>query len=93
MTVAVEQVAQILDLSPDELYRRSLAAFLEREMRLVQLDIADLQDRYGVSTRSELVAKIERGEIYSHPAWEDSIEWENLEAYARRLAQLQSEIS
>lgn len=91
MTIAIEKLAQALDLPPEELHRRSLRAFLEREIRTVQLDIADLQDRYSVSTSAELVAKIEQGQIYSHPAWEESIEWENLEAYIDRLTQLQSE--
>jgi hypothetical protein len=50
MTIAIEKLAKALDLSPEELHRRSLKAFLEREIRTTQLDIADLQDRYGVST-------------------------------------------
>ena len=58
-----------------------------------QLDIADLQDRYSVSTSAELVARIEQGQIYSHPAWEESIEWENLEAYIDRLIQLQAQVT
>ena len=93
MTVAIEELAKALDLAPEELHRRSLRAFLEREIRTAQLDIADLQDRYGVSTSAELVAEIEQGQIYSHPAWEESIEWENLEAYIDRLTQLQAQVT
>lgn len=93
MTIAIEKLAQALDLSPEELHRRSLRAFLEREIRTAQLDVADLQDRYVVSTSAELVAKIEQGQIYSHPAWEESIEWENLEAYIGRLTQLQAQVT
>ena len=93
MTIAIEKLAKALDLSPEELHRRSLEAFLEREIRTAQLDIADLQDRYGVSTSADLVTKIEQGQIYSHPAWEESIEWENLEAYIDRLIQLQAQVT
>jgi len=93
MTIAIEKLAKALDLSPEELHRRSLKAFLEREIRTAQLDIADLQDRYGVSTSADLVAKIEQGQIYSHPAWEESIEWENLEVYIDRLIQLQTQVT
>ena len=92
MTIAIEEIAKAIDLPPEELHRRSLRAFLEREIRTAQLDVADLQDRYGVSASAELVAKIEQGQIYSHPAWEESIEWENLEAYIDRLTQLQAQV-
>jgi hypothetical protein len=71
------------------LRRESLRAFISREKRLAQMDIADLQDRYGVSDLQELTARIKAGAIYSHPAWEDSIEWENLLAHIERLDQLQ----
>jgi len=44
MTIAIEKL-KALDLLPEQLHRRSLSAFLEREIRTVQLGIADLQDR------------------------------------------------
>ena len=92
MAVAVKQIAKELTVSPEKLQRLSLQAFIERERRLTNLDIADLQDRYGVQTAAELAIKIEKGEIYAHPAWEESIEWERLEAYLIRLAQWQVEL-
>lgn len=76
MVIALEQVAETLQVSPEELWRQSLDAYVAREKRLAQLDIADLQDRYGVTSIAELRQKIESGAIYSHPAWEDLIEWE-----------------
>jgi len=92
MAVAVKHIAKELTVSPEELQRLSLQAFIERERRLTNLDIADLQDRYGVQTAAELAVKIEQGEIYSHPAWEELIEWGRLEAYLIRLAQWQAEL-
>ena len=92
MTIAIEQLAVELNLSSTELLRRSLNAFLERERRASQQDIDDLQDRYDVASVAELKSKIESGVIYSHPAWEDLIEWQNLEAYLERLDQLTSQL-
>ncbi len=92
MTIAVEQIARELTVSPDELQRCSLGAYVEREQRLARLDIADLQDRYGVRTAVELAASIEQGRVASHPAWEELIEWEQLDAYLDRLAQWQAEL-
>jgi hypothetical protein len=92
MTIAVEQIARELTVSPDELQRRSLSAYVEREQRLARLDIADLQDRYGVRTAAELASSIEQGTVASHPAWEELIEWERLEDYLVRLAKWQAEL-
>jgi hypothetical protein len=92
MTIAIEHFASELKISPTELLQRSLIAFLERERRAVQQDVADLQDRYDARTLSELRTKIESKKIYSHPAWEDLIEWQNLEAYANQLDQLQAQV-
>ena len=92
MTFAIEQIARELTLTPSELQHRSLKAFIERERRLAQLDMADLQDRYGVATAAELARRIELGQVYSHPAWEEMIEWERLEAYVVRLDEWQAEL-
>jgi hypothetical protein len=88
MTILVDTIAQQLRLSPEDLIQRSLASFLDREKRTVQMDIADLQDRYGTRSSVDLRTRIERGEIYSHPAWEEAIEWEQLETYLDHLQTL-----
>ncbi len=88
MTILVNTIAQQLRLSPEDLIQRSLASYLDREKRAVQMDIADLQDRYGARSSADLRVRIERGEIYSHPAWEEAIEWEQLEAYFSHLQAL-----
>jgi len=92
-SLELETVARELNMPPTELIRRSLRAFLEREIRAAQLDIGDLQDRYGAKDAAELRARIERGEVSSHPAWEEAIEWEHLEAYISRLRRLLAEVS
>ncbi len=84
----VERVARELNMPLDGLMQRSLQAFLRQEVRAVQMDIADFQDRYGVSTAGELRAQIDQGKVYSHPAWEDAIEWERLEDHLKRLKRM-----
>ncbi len=81
----VERAARELNIPLAGLMQRSLQAFLRQEIRAVQMDISDFQDRYGISAASELRAQIEQGKVYSHPAWEDSIEWEKLEIHLKRL--------
>jgi hypothetical protein len=92
MMITLDYVAETLQVPAEELWRQSLQAYVLRERRLAQLDIADIQDRYGVTSVDELTQRIEAGAIYSHPAWEDTIEWENLLAHLKRLDQLAPEV-
>ncbi|MBI1299838.1 hypothetical protein GC175_33350 [bacterium] len=92
MTLAIEAIANALTMSPEDLQRKSLLAYFERERRLADLDIADIQDRYRVQSPKELAAKIKEGTIHAHPAWEDLIEWEHLEQYTVQLAQWELEV-
>jgi hypothetical protein len=41
MSIVLERLADELTISPDELERRSLLAFVDREQRLAKMDIAD----------------------------------------------------
>ncbi len=84
----VEHVARELNLPPEGLIQRSLQAFLRQEIRAVQMDTADFQDRYGVTTAKKLRINIEQGKVYSHPAWEDAIEWEKLEDHLNRIERI-----
>lgn len=72
--IGLEQAAAILQAAPEDLWRQSLQAYILREKRSIQLDIADIPDRYGISTVNELARRIEVGTVYSHPTWEDLIE-------------------
>ena len=92
MTVVLDRFAAEMAVTPQELERRSLLAYIERERRLVALDIADLQDRYGVRTYQELADSVEQRLVYSHPAWEDLIEWERLAAYLVQIQNWESQL-
>jgi hypothetical protein len=92
MIPTLEEMAQELNIPPENLWKASLRAYIARELRLIELDIADLQDRYDVLTPKQLEASIQSGDIYSHPAWEELIEWENLLAHRERLGSLQASL-
>lgn len=85
MGSTIAQVSKELNIPPDELTQRSLLAYLEHELRLAEEDIADIRDKYLVATRAELEENIKNKKVYSHPAWEDLIAWENTEEYTDRL--------
>ena len=50
-----------------------------------QEEIADLREKYLADSRRALLKKIKSKKVASHPAWEDLIAWENLEAHLRTL--------
>ncbi|MBS1250958.1 MAG: hypothetical protein MAG431_02557 [Chloroflexi bacterium] len=90
--IEVERVASELKIPVDGLMKRSVRAFLRQETRATRMDIADLQDRYGVDSARDLRSRIEKGDIHSHPAWEDAIEWEQLEKHLAHIEEMVSEV-
>lgn len=88
MGPTITQISKELNIPPDELTQRSLLAYLEHELRLAEEDIADIRDKYLVATRLELEKKIKGKKIYSHPAWEDLIAWENTEEHIAKLKKI-----
>jgi hypothetical protein len=93
MALAIEQIARKLNVPPEKLLRESLLAYVAQQERLTEMDVADIRERYGVTTPEELASRIESGAIYSHPAWEDLIEWENLREHLRQLNELRASLN
>lgn len=85
MNPLINNVSESLNIPSDQIITLGIKAFLEREMHLAESDIADLRDKYLVVSKKELENKIKNKEIYSHPAWEDLIAWENSEKYIQRI--------
>jgi hypothetical protein len=90
--ISAQHVANELHIPLDGLLQRSVRAFLMQESRAAQMDVADFQDRYGTTNAKNLQIQIKQGAIFSHPAWEDSIEWERIENYLDHLNHLLGEV-
>lgn len=88
MAPTISQISKELNIPSKDLTKRSLIAYLEHELRLAEEDIADIRDKYLVSTSIELEKKVKNKKISSHPAWEDLIAWENLEDHIAKLKHL-----
>lgn len=80
MTVATMEIAQFLGLSEAELIQRALTTFLQEQRRAVLQARLEILARYRVSTITELESKIADATVAEHPAWEDLITAENLDA-------------
>jgi len=82
------ELSNTLAISESELIRRGLLAFIEKEIRLAEWEIAQIRERYDVFSKESLYQVIQDGEIPGHPAWEDYIVWKNKEAHIARLRQM-----
>ena len=82
------ELSNTLAISESELIRRGLLAFIEKEIRLAEWEIAQIRERYDVFSKESLYQAIQDGEIPGHPAWEDYIVWKNKEAHIARLRQV-----
>ena len=81
----LDNVSQKLNIPPDDIIQMGIKAFLQREIRLAELDIADVREKYLVTSKEELEERIRNKRIHSHPAWEDLITWENAEKHILQL--------
>jgi hypothetical protein len=92
MAVSLAEISRRLEMPTEELEKKSVLSFVAHEIRLAEWDIADIKERYAVSSRGELESNIQRKTTHSHPAWEDLIHWENLENYTERLRAVEQEV-
>lgn len=89
-TLTVE-LSNALSLPESELVRRGLLAFVEKEIRLAEWEIAQIRERYDAFSKEALYQAIQDGRVAEHPAWEDYIVWKNKEAHITRLYQMVEE--
>ena len=76
----IKKIADDTGVSISELTISSLVSFLREKKRKAMLNRLEILDRYDASSVIELEKKIKNGEVPEHPAWEDLILLENLEA-------------
>jgi hypothetical protein len=86
--VSFAAIAEQLRIPEPELERKALKTFLEAELRSVDERIMALIARYGVRQARGLEELISQRSVEEHPAWEDLIEWEGLEARREKLLEL-----
>lgn len=72
---------------------KSLLAFIEKEIRLAEREIANIRERYSVFSKESLYQAIQDGTVVEHPAWEDYIIWKNKLAHIDYFTQTGNGIS
>jgi hypothetical protein len=92
MPALLEQAAELFGLPVQELERRSLRAFFEKELRAIRLEILAICQKYGVDSwegMNELIIedKVEEGEIL-----DDFQRVDHLTAKARQIQALLEQV-
>ena len=85
-TLALE-LSNVLALPETETVRKGLLALVQKEIRLAELEIANIRERYDVFSKEALYQAIQDGQVAPHPAWEDYIVWKNKDAHIASLRQ------
>jgi hypothetical protein len=85
MSVATLELAQSLGMSETELLNQAIKSLLQEKRRDVLQTRLEILSRYQVNTLAELEGGIRQGTVPEHPAWEDLITVENLEARLEEL--------
>ncbi len=83
-----QELSTTLAMSENDLIRKGLLAFIEKEIRLAEWEIAQIRERYDVFSKEALYQAIQDGQVAGHPAWEDYIVWKNKEAHIAHLRQV-----
>lgn len=83
--INIERISLITGLSREEVINSGLISFIETEIRLAEMDIADIRERYDVLSKEEFYDAIKEKKVKSHPAWEDYIVWKNKDKYINDL--------
>jgi len=81
----IEAVAKRIGISVEKLEREAVREWLEKRLVIVEAEIAEILNKYGVSSVKGLEEAIEKGRVPEHPAWEDLVILERLVEYEYKL--------
>ena len=92
MPVVLGEAAEVLGVSVKELKRRSLAALLEKELRLLRAEILSVCQKYGVRSWEEMNALIIENKVEEGKILDDFQRVDHLTAKAKRIAALLKQV-
>jgi hypothetical protein len=75
----IENVAEKLNISRDEIIRESLRFFLEKKIRELKTEIFKIRAKYGVSSIEDFEERYKTGEIEEKDSWQEFQQLDHLE--------------
>ena len=76
----LEEAAKVLNMEPEELTRKSIKTFMERELTNIEAEIYKIGTKHGVNSVLELDSKLQRGEVTEDALLDDFMEFDFLES-------------
>jgi hypothetical protein len=86
--VIIEETAEVLNVSEDEVLREGVLALLERRLRAIKAQIFEISGRYGVSSVEDLEARYREGTLEEAGSWRDLQRLDHLEYQRDRVQAL-----
>jgi hypothetical protein len=86
--LVLDEAARELEITRDELVVRGVRALIERNLRHVDAQIAEIAGRYGVRSVGEMDAEYQVGTLAENGTWRDYQNLDHLEYKRDRLQQL-----
>lgn len=74
-----------VNIDEKALQLRALSCWILFELAKTDQEITGYIQKYGVSSPEMLEQMIREKRVDVHPAWEDSIDWSNLQEYRKEL--------
>jgi len=82
-----------LSVNQEELLKQGLRAFLERQLREINVEISQITRRYGVSGVEEMEERYRNGTLEEKDTWRDLHRLDHLEYKRDRLIKLLESLS
>lgn len=93
-TIAIlSEVAEELHIPEDDLIRRGLHSYLERQLRTVQAEIFEITSRHNVSSVEDMEGRYRNGTLEEADSWQDLQRLDHLEYKRDRLQKLLESLS
>ena len=89
----LNELADELHTSRDDLIREGLHSILERKLRLVQTEIFEITSRYNISNTEEMEAHYQDGTLEEADTWQDLQRLDHLEYKRDRFQTLLKTLS
>ncbi|MFZ5818728.1 MAG: hypothetical protein ACOYYJ_02415 [Chloroflexota bacterium] len=89
----LDQVTEELHISEDDLIRKSLYSYLERQLRLIQTEIFEIITRYNVANTEEFEKRYREGTLEEAASWRDYQRLDHLEYKQGQIRKLLDSLS
>jgi hypothetical protein len=90
--IAVENIANVLDIQPSELVYNSIKLYLAEKLNAVEIEIFRISKAFDIDKIEDFLAKIQEGKISEEIGYDDFFLLDNLTSQRDKILKLLSEV-